>query len=77
MDRNLYFDARPGAKPDSLPIGPCTLAQWRERGHDRDSLVADPLFQAPRDGDFSLRSGSPALKLGFHPIDVRLVGTRF
>ena len=74
IDHNLYFDARPGAKTEALPIGPCTLAQWRERGHDRESLIADPLFTNPKAGDFGLKAGSPAWKLGFQPIDLQRVG---
>ena len=67
IDRNLYFDSRPDAKPDQLRVGPCTWPQWQERGHDRHSLVTDPLFVAPQSGDFRLRPNSPALKLGFRP----------
>jgi hypothetical protein len=74
MDWNVYFDARPGTMADKLPMGPCTWQKWLERGHDRHSLVADPLFVAPQQNDFQLQPGSPALKLGFHPIDLSHVG---
>jgi hypothetical protein len=74
MDWNVYFDARPDAKPDQLRLGPCTWQKWRERGHDQHSLVADPLFVAPRENDFRLQPNSPALKLGFRPIDLSRVG---
>jgi hypothetical protein len=74
MDWNVYFDARPGATADKLPVGPCTWQKWLERGHDRDSLVADPLFVAPQQNDFRLQPNSPALKIGFHPIDLSHVG---
>ena len=67
MDGNVYFDARPGARPDQLPVGPCTWPQWQARGHDRHSQVADPLFVLPQQDDFRLRPNSPALKLGFRP----------
>ena len=76
IDSNLYFDARAGAKPEALDVGPCSLTQWRARGHDRNSLVVDPLFTSPQTGDFSFRKGSPALKWGFQPIDIRSVGIR-
>jgi len=76
MDWNVYFDARPDAKPDQLRLGPCTWQQWLERGHDRHSIVADPLFVAPQQNDFRLQPNSPAFKLGFHPIDLSLVGPR-
>ena len=55
MDWNLYFDARPDAKPGSLRLGPTTFEQWRERGHDKNSIVADPQFVAPGENDFRLR----------------------
>ncbi len=74
IDWNLYFDARRRAQPESLPVGPCSLEQWRQRNHDRNSIIADPLFAAPEKNDFRLQPGSPAFKLGFHPIDLGQVG---
>jgi hypothetical protein len=74
MDGNLYFDARPDANPEKLRLGPCTWQEWLQRGHDQHSLVADPLFVAPRENDFRLQAPSPAFKLGFHPIDLSRVG---
>ncbi len=74
MDWNVYFDTRAGAKPGNLPVGPCTWQKWQERGHDLHSLVADPLFVAPRQNDFRLRANSPALAIGFQPIDLSHVG---
>ena len=74
MDWNLYFDARPDAKPDQLRVGPCTWEKWEGRGHDQHSQVADPLFVAPRENDFRLQPNSPAFKLGFRQIDLSHVG---
>jgi len=74
MDWNLYYDARPDAKPDQLRVGPCTWQQWQERGHDRHSLVANPPFVAPNQNDFRLQPDSPAFKLGFRPFDLSGVG---
>ncbi|MGA2865713.1 MAG: right-handed parallel beta-helix repeat-containing protein [Verrucomicrobiota bacterium] len=74
IDWNLYFDARPEARPESLRVGPCTLQQWHARGHDTNSIVADPLFVAPQQNDFRLQPNSPAFKIGFHPIDLSQVG---
>ena len=76
MDWNIYFDARPDAKPDSLRFGKATLAEWRARGHDQRSIITDPLFMAPQRNDFHLQANSPALKMGFRPIDLSLVGVR-
>ncbi|MCX6928646.1 MAG: right-handed parallel beta-helix repeat-containing protein, partial [Verrucomicrobia bacterium] len=74
MDWNLYFDTRPDAKPDQLRLGPCTWKEWQERGHDRHSLVVDPQFVAPQKNDFRLQPNSPAIRLGFQPIDLSHVG---
>jgi hypothetical protein len=69
MNWNVYFDARPDAKP--LHFEKASLEQWRARGHDEHSLIADPLFIAPSKNDFRLQPNSPGIKLGFQPIDVR------
>lgn len=70
---NLYFSAT--GKTAIFP-GNLTLAQWQQKGHDAGSLVADPLFVDPASGNFSLRDGSPAVKLGFRPLDLSAVGPR-
>lgn len=61
MDFNLYW------RTDGQPV---TLRQ------DKNSLIADPLFIAPAKGDFTLKPGSPAEKIGFKPFDLRGVGPR-
>ena len=76
LDWNIYFDARPGATPDSIRFAGATLDQWRQRGHNQHSLIVDPLFAAPRKDEFGLRPDSPALKLGFEPINLKSVGPR-
>ena len=76
LDHNVYFDNRPEARPDTLRFAGATLAEWRARGHDTHSLVADPLLFNPRAYNFRLNPNSPALKLGFTPIDLTRVGIR-
>ena len=76
IDHNLYFDARPGTTSDSIRFSGASLADWRKRGHDTTSVIADPLFEAPAQFDFRLKKDSPALKLGFKPIDLTTVGVR-
>ena len=73
MDHNLYFDARPGAK---VTFKEATLEQWQARSHDKSSIIADPLFVNAATNDFRLRPESPALRMGFHPIDTSTVGPR-
>ena len=63
----LGHGGRPG-------VGHDTLADWQELGMDRHSLNVDPLFADPENGDFTLHDDSPALKLGFEPIDLSRVG---
>lgn len=71
MDGNLYWKRGGGA----VTFDNKTLAQWQGMGHDAHSRAADPEFAAPQAGDFTLRPGSPALALGFHPINLTGVGT--
>jgi len=51
-----------------------SLDDWREMGFDRNSIVADPLFVDPDNNDYRLKPDSPALTLGFKPIDVSTCG---
>jgi len=76
LDRNVYWDLRLATKPDEMKFAGGTLAQWRIRGHDRNSIIADPMFVSPRESDYRLKPGSPALNNGFQPIDVSRVGPR-
>ena len=51
-----------------------TFEDWQKRGHDRHSIIADPMFKDPDNGDFTLAPESPAIKLGFKPIDLSNTG---
>jgi hypothetical protein len=72
FDYNLYFDA--GGAP--LQFLGFPLDEWRKKGLDVHSLVADPLFVNPGQEDYRLKPESPALKLGFQAIDMTGVGPR-
>jgi parallel beta-helix repeat protein len=76
IDGNVYFDLRAGADPARMDFAGGTWAQWQARGHDRRSVIADPGFENAKARDFRLRADSPALKLGFRPIDISTVGPR-
>ena len=47
---------------------------WQSQGADVHSVVADPLFIDPQNGNFNLKPESPALKLGFKPIPLDEIG---
>jgi parallel beta-helix repeat protein len=72
FDKNLYWNPDPG-KIDFMGE---SLDTWKARGHDRNSLIADPLFTAPEKDDFKLKPESPAFGLGFQQIDLTEVGPR-
>jgi hypothetical protein len=75
-DYNVYYQAQ-GAPMRILRLpGAEDYAAWQTRGLDAHSVVADPLFVDPAQDDYALKPGSPALKLGFRPIDLSTVGLR-
>ncbi len=69
---NLYFDTRTS---DIHFIGK-SFTDWQASGQDQGSRIADPLFINARKFDFRLRPESPALKMGFHQIDLTTIGPR-
>jgi hypothetical protein len=72
LRKNLYWQEGGG----EIRFGPESWEQWRARGMDEGSLVADPLFVDPGRRDFRLKRDSPALKIGFEPFDLSQVGPR-
>lgn len=71
LDYNLYYHNAPG-------VGESLLMKQRARNKtalaDHHSLASDPLFVDPVHGDFSFKTGSPALKLGMKPLSLDIVG---
>ena len=64
-DDNLFFNT-----PDAASY----LDIHRKMGFESHSLIVDPLFVDPAHGDYRLQPDSPALKLGFQPIDFNRIG---
>lgn len=60
-------------KPVVFP-GNRDLAAWQAAGHDPGSIVADPRFRNPAQGDFGLAADSPVRSLGFEPFDTATSG---
>ena len=74
-DRNVYWKIGEDIEKAEGPVTPKgPLAAWREAGYDPQSVVADPLFVDPDRDDYRLRPDSPALELGFQPIDIARMG---
>jgi hypothetical protein len=74
MDYNIYFN--PASTPDSISFNKLSWKQWRMSGKDVHSIFADPLFKNAAKYDFSLQDNSPAIRMGFQPIDISEVGPR-
>jgi len=65
MEQNLYWDT--SHRP--IDFGGVTFAEWQKQGYDAGSKIADPLFVDAEHGDFHLKPNSPALSMGFEPLD--------
>jgi hypothetical protein len=72
MDYNLYFN--PNLTLEKLDLNGEKWAEWQERGKDKHSLYADPMFVDVEKYDFRLKPESPAFRLGFEAIDMTNVG---
>jgi hypothetical protein len=71
MDNNCYWNA--AGRP--VTFANLSLDEWRQQQkHDQHSIIADPMFVDPQHLDFHLKPDSPALKLGFEPLDYTKAG---
>ena len=66
---NIFNTAEPG-------WGQKHLDAQRPFGIERHSIEADPRFRNPANDDFHLPPDSPAIALGFQPIDTSKAGPR-
>lgn len=68
--QNCYWDT------SNAPIAFAgkTLEQWQAEGQDVHSVIADPMFENVEARDFRLKPDSPAIQLGFQPIDISRAG---
>ena len=77
-DHNLFW--KPGGEL-TVSGGPAdgSLENWLglfDGKFDGNSLIADPMFADPKNRDYHLKEGSPALQLGFKDIDVSDIGLK-
>lgn len=76
---NLYWHLNLPSPSTSLVFGAepgMTFPAWQAIGKDTNSIIADPLFGDATQYNFTLLPNSPALALGFVPIDFSTVGPR-
>lgn len=74
-DGNLFWNGGREVMVEGGP-GSGALARWQGKGFDVGSVVADPLFVDAEKRDFRLRRESPALEMGFAPIEVEKIGLK-
>ncbi|MCP4640687.1 MAG: right-handed parallel beta-helix repeat-containing protein [bacterium] len=70
LDNNCYWDT----SGDEIEFNGLSLSEWRARGQDANSIIADPLFHNAEAADFRLRPDSPAIEHGFKPFDYTEAG---
>jgi len=78
-DYNIFWN--PGGCIWTNPViygmkGVAYFEEWQKRGFDTHSIVDDPLFIDKKNDNYSLKSNSPAFKVGFKSIDISTVGLR-
>ena len=70
-DRNLYWDTR----TNNIRFLNYTFTEWKNKtGKDRNSIIADPMFRDPGNGDFSFTSYRNISKINFVPFDYKRAG---
>jgi len=72
LDNNCYFNTA----GSEITFKDWSFEEWKARGQDTHSIIADPLFVDPAANDYSLKADSPVFDLGFKPIDLSAVGPR-
>jgi len=74
-NRNLHFNTKGDVAIFNLNGKNFSLEEVQKNyGIEHESIVADPCFADYENNDFTLKENSPALKLGFEPIDTSDVG---
>jgi len=76
FDKNVWWSTNNSLVDLSVWGGnpPKSFTSWKSQGQDLNSIESDPLLIDPQHDDFDLSPESPALKLGFKPINVSDTG---
>ena len=70
LESNMYWRE---SDPD-IDFQGLTLAERQEKGWDEGSVIEDPMFVDPHNGDFTFKPGAPYEKIGFVPFDYKQAG---
>ncbi|MBN1554973.1 MAG: right-handed parallel beta-helix repeat-containing protein [Phycisphaerae bacterium] len=76
-DHSLFRDNLFWAAGREIRFSGQSLQDMRKQGQLLGTRIADPLFQNPSAGDFTLRDDSPAKAMGFQPLDATKAGPRY
>lgn len=77
LDYNCYFT--PGRSTRWISNGSKlgqNIKSWQEEGLEVHSVIADPMFIDPANGDYRVKKESPALKLGFKNFPMNQFGVK-
>ena len=75
-DYNVFYSPQGRVVTIGSPAGE-SMEKWKKLHNnrfDQHSVEADPMFKDAANHDYSLKAGSPALKLGFRQIDQNKIG---
>ena len=72
----VILSVNPLQSLESLCFNDMSWDEWRQKGIDVNSLYTFLMYVNPENYDLTLKSGSPAFKLGFKNIDMTKVGPR-
>ncbi len=62
-NKNLFWNINFPENPNILEN--VSMEAWQKQGYDLNSVIADPLFVDPKNGNYQIQENSPAIKLGF------------
>ena len=69
-DNNCYWDSR----TKDIRFGGQSFQQWQQSGKDKNSIIANPDFVNPSEGDFKVRNKQMMRKIGFKEFDYSKAG---